>query len=423
MHRVWTMALKDLHILRRDRMGLFWVLIFPLVYATFFGLIMSGMGKSRRGIPIAVFDQDRSEGSRAFVDELKKSDGVELREYPGVDDARADVRKGKIVAYAVVKKGFGDSWGFFGGEAPPLEIGIDPSRKAEEGMLQGMLLEATFRSMAERFSNPAALREKLRGVPAEIDGDADLDPIQRQVLKTFIGSLDVFLGSIDPKVYAEGGPRLGGDGGMRLQVTEIDAGRKFNPFEITFPSAILWAILGCSAGFAIGLVKERAAGTLLRLQLAPVTRMQVLAGKGLACFLTCCVVITLLLAFGATCFDVRISRPFHLALGALSVAVCFVGIMMLMSTLGKTEQSVAGAGWGFNTVMAMIGGGMVPLMFMPDWMLTIGSISPVKWSILALEGAIWRDYSLGDMMLPCGILLCIGVAGFAGGSRLFASRE
>jgi ABC-2 type transport system permease protein len=34
---------------------------------------------------------------------------------------------------------------------------------------------------------------------------------------------------------------------------------------------------------------------------------------------------------------------------------------------------------------------------------------PVKWGILALEGAIWRGFDLADMLPPCGILLSIGV--------------
>jgi ABC-2 type transport system permease protein len=40
-------------------------------------------------------------------------------------------------------------------------------------------------------------------------------------------------------------------------------------------------------------------------------------------------------------------------------------------------------------VMAMLGVGMLPLIFMPSWLRPFSHISPVKWSILALEGAVW----------------------------------
>ena len=60
---------------------------------------------------------------------------------------------------------------------------------------------------------------------------------------------------------------------------------------------------------------------------------------------------------------------------------------------------------------------------MPPWMQTLSNVSPVKWAILALEGAIWRGFSLGEMALPCGILLGVGVVFFAGGVRAFRWME
>ncbi len=86
--------------------------------------------------------------------------------------------------------------------------------------------------------------------------------------------------------------------------------------------------------------------------------------------------------------------------------------MMFISVIGKTERSVAGAGWAIFLVFAMTGGGMVPLMIMPPWMLKVGSISPVKWSMLSFEGAIWRGFTLGDMMTPVIILLVYGLVAF-----------
>ena len=42
--------------------------------------------------------------------------------------------------------------------------------------------------------------------------------------------------------------------------------------------------------------------------------------------------------------------------------------------------------------------------------------------MLAMEAAIWRDFSLSEMMLPCGILLGIGIAGIAIGTSML-NRE
>jgi ABC-2 type transport system permease protein len=53
-------------------------------------------------------------------------------------------------------------------------------------------------------------------------------------------------------------------------------------------------------------------------------------------------------------------------------------------------------------------------------MKTLSNFSPVKWSILALEGSIWRGFAPADMLLPCGILLGAGAVCFAIGARMLA---
>lgn len=150
--------------------------------------------------------------------------------------------------------------------------------------------------------------------------------------------------------------------------------------------------MGCVASFSISIVIERNQGTFLRLRTSPLTWMQVLAGKGLACFLTSVFVIASLLLAASIMFGVRIGNPLLLIVAVGSAAFCFTGLMMLFSTLGKTEGGVAGAGWGIMMPMAMLGGGMVPLLAMPGWMQTASNFSPVKWGIYALEGAIWRGF-------------------------------
>ena len=47
--------------------------------------------------------------------------------------------------------------------------------------------------------------------------------------------------------------------------------------------------------------------------------------------------------------------------------------MMLISTLGRTEQAVSGAGWAAMMPLAMFGGSMVPPMVMPAWMFRISN--------------------------------------------------
>ena len=187
-------------------------------------------------------------------------------------------------------------------------------------------------------------------------------------------------------------------------------------WDVSFPQAMIWGILACAAGFAITIVRERKQGTFLRLQVAPVSRFQVLAGKATACFLAVITVILILIVLG-TWLGMRPESPLLLALAAVCIAFCFVGIMMLMSVIGKSEEAVSGAAWGANMLMAMFGGGMIPLVFMPNFMKSLSDFSPAKWSVLALEGSIWRGFTFGEMLTPCAVLVgvgavCLAIGGF-----------
>ena len=112
-----------------------------------------------------------------------------------------------------------------------------------------------------------------------------------------------------------------------------------------------------------------------------------------------------------------------LAAAGLSVAICFVGIMMIVAAIGRTEQSAGGLGWAIMMPLTMFGGGMIPLFAMPGWMRAVGTASPVKWGILALEGALWRGFGPAELLLPCAILVAVGVVGFGLGARAFAAQE
>jgi ABC-2 type transport system permease protein len=240
-------------------------------------------------------------------------------------------------------------------------------------------------------------------------------------LESFMIVLDSSRGA-SPTRGAESGQGLGGPRFRIVSVAENAEGPR-SGWEITFPSSVLWALIGVCSTFAVSIVSERTRGTYLRLRLAPVSRAQVLAGKGLSCFLAGLLVTTLLITIGALVFRVRISNPATLAAALVASTLCFVGLMMLISTLGKEERAVAGAGWAILLLQSMAGGGMIPLIAMPSWMRAVSDWSAVKWGILSVEGAVWRGFSWREMAFPLGVLLAVGVAGFAIGTRVLARSD
>ena len=116
-------------------------------------------------------------------------------------------------------------------------------------------------------------------------------------------------------------------------------------------------------------------------------------------------------------FGVRPTSWPLLILAVFATGICFVGIMMLLAVLSPSERAGSGLGWGVLLLFSMIGGGMIPLFFMPPWMRSISVVSPIRWAVLALEGGIWRGLTLTEMLLPLAILTGIGIVGFAAGTR------
>jgi len=426
MNSIFALAGKDLRILMRDKTGFFFSLMWPLIIAIFFGTIFGGGGEGRSSaIPIVIVDEDGTEASRAFVARLEEAS--ELDVMPGTREEAVDlVRRGKKTSFVVLKPGFGSaSQNPFWGEPPTVELGTDPARHAEAGMVEGILVKYASERLQDFFANSSGQQQNIAEARDAISASRDMDPAVREHFVDFFAALEDFLGEqqdlrqADTSYVASGG--LEGFTPLEVEHAEITVERRgpTNAYAISFPQGIAWGLIGVAAGFGISLVTERTRGTLVRLQTAPISRTTILAGKATACLATTVTLSLILLVVGWLLFGLRPSSIAMVIFAVISSAVAFAGIMMLLSVLGKTEQAAGGIGWAVLIVMSMLGGGMIPLFVMPSWMRTASHVSPVKWSILALEGAVWRQFSFSEMLLPCGVLIGVGVVFFSIGVRAF----
>jgi len=428
MNEVFALAGKDLRMLLRDKAGFFFAFVFPIIYASFFGVIMSGMGGGgdSGGINVVIVDEDQTEGSAAFLQQLSDLDALNVTTAER-EEAQDLVRRGKRSAMLVLPVGFGTARSQVFSNPPKVGLGIDPARAAETGMLQGILMGELFGDLQRVFTDPTAMTAQLDNTIEDLRAADDVDPLTKATLLTFLPALKNFMTKM-PDMQGDGADSNGDASNsaanfMQPKIEKIDImPQRDGPqsaYEITFPQGVVWGIMGCAAGFGISLVVERTRGTLVRLRMAPISLGQVLAGKGLACLCTTLCVAVTLFVFAALVFGVRPHSYVMMAVALLCVAIAFVGIMMLLSVMGKTEQAAGGIGWAILVVMAMIGGGMLPLAFMPPWLQDIAVISPIKWSILAMEGAMWRGFTPTEMLTPCLVLIGIGVACFGVGARVF----
>jgi ABC-2 type transport system permease protein len=356
MREAVFIALKDLRLLVRDRMALFWALVFPVAFALFIGSVLSSsVARESVRLPIAFVDSAETDASLRLKRELDANQSLAVKTETSPDAARDAVRRGHALGYVHLSAK---------GET---EFGVDPSRASEAALIKAALSAALVTVSLPEGSPVVAV------------------PLR--------------------------------------EVAVIRSGAPANAFALVFPAAIAWGLMGCAATFAVAMVAERTGGTLIRLRAAPLPRASIVLGKALACTVACLVDAAALLLIARVGFGVRAPDLSMLALALFSVTACFVGLTQVLSTLGRTEQSVSGAGWATLLFMAMLGGAMVPVSLMPDWMQRLSDLSPIRWGILALEGALWRGFGLRDLLLPCAILLAVGALGFTLGLRITGRRE
>jgi ABC-2 type transport system permease protein len=422
MKKVFFLAVKDIRVLMSDRGNIFWVLGFPLIFAFFFGAIYSDAGEGPSGMKIAVVDEDKSDFSASYISKLESNDALKVL-LLNKDEAIEQVRKSKIAAAVIIKKGMGDGFeALFNREEPRLEIAADPSRKMESGYLQGLLVKAQFEALSGNFTDKNWMKDQVKQWRGEIEDANDIDAKDTRLFLDLFDSFDTLFDDINDQDL-----KMGFNGDI-FNFSQTDISREsdgpLTSFQITFPQAMLWGILGCAATFAISIVKERAGGTYQRLLIGPISRAHILAGKGAACFITCSFIMCVQYAGAKIFFKMPVGDMSFFVLAYFCTIFCFVGMMLLISTLGRTEQSAGGAGWAIIMIMAMLGGGMMPLYFMPVWLRPFSNLSPVKWGIYALEGAIWRKFSFVEIAVPCLILLLIGFVSFLlGVFRLSRQQE
>ena len=425
MKAILAIARKDLRLMFRDKGDVFFTFVFPMLMAVLFGFVFGGQGGGSK-ITLALVNESSSKIATSLADDLSSDASFEVTRHGTREDAMNAVRSGKAAAAVVLPASIEEGAGaMFGGGGMQIDCVIDPTRRAEAGLIQGKLNELAFRQFPRMMADPAQSKRMFDQMRSSIESSKDLSPGQKLAGAALAAAGESFSRSFGSDAGADGSAAGGGFSPVQVKVEELPR-RKGGPrssFDVSTPVGIVWGIAGCIGAFAASLVVERARGTLSRLRLAPISRMHLLAGKGLACFITTMLVQALLIVLAVLAFRCSVAQPAMLAIGCTMAAFGFTGLAMLIAGLCKTEAEANGAGRGALLVLALIGGGTIPLVFMPPILQTLSYASPFRWAVLAIEGPFWRDLAVSEQVVPLAILFAIGAGGFFAGARLGALRE
>lgn len=427
MRAVLAIARKDLRLLFRDKGDVFFTFVFPMLMAVLFGFVFGGGGGGSR-IKLALVVESDSRIATGLADDLAKDASFELTRLDSREAALDAVRAGRATAAVVLPKELADgAAAMFGGGGLPIDCVVDPSRRAEAGLIQGKLNELAFRQFPRIMADEAETKRMYAAMRESIAQSKDLTPTQKLSAAALVTAGEAFSRSL---AGGGEGAAASDDAGasftpVRVKVEELPPreGGPRSSFDVSTPVGIVWGIAGCVGAFAASLVVERARGTLARLRLAPITRTHLLAGKGLACFITALLVQALLILLAVLGFGSSVAQPAMLAVASVLAAFAFSGLAMLIAGLCKTEAEANGAGRGALLLLALIGGGTIPLFFMPPILQTLSYASPFRWAVIAIEGPFWRDVAVSEQVGPLVVLFALGIGGFLAGARLGALRD
>jgi len=402
---------KDLQLFFGDRRAVILSFAIPIAIASFFGSIFRGSSGDNEPakIPVMIIDQDGSAVSKEIVAGMQRDKAVAITTTT-LDAARASVQSGKTAVAVVIPSGFGEAAGraFFTRAVKP-EVGMlfDPSRGAELAMVRGMLTGHVMEAVGKEMFGGTQGRSLVDQTLNEIDSSG-MPPAQRELLRNLLHSVQQ-LNQQTPNAD------LAGVMTVPFQVKEsaVVAGgtnAKYNGYAHSFAGMGIQFLFFTAIELGMGILLERERGLWKRFRSAPLSRVMLLAARGMSGTILTLLMLIVSFGFAMVVFRVRIDGSLlGFALVAISCSIMAATFGLLVSALGKTPAATRRVATFAVLIMVMLGGAWVPSFIFPAWLQRITVVIPARWAVDGLDAMTWRGLPLQAAVMPTIVML-----GFAG---------
>jgi ABC-2 type transport system permease protein len=347
----------------RDTGTLRFAIMVPVFQLVLFGLIDTNV----RRVPTVVFDQSRSQESRALLDEFTNTSYFLVTRFV---DSRADLREEIVAAHAQV-----------GIEIPPDYARRRLAQKSADVLVLIDGSDSSISAQALGAANGVALSRSLEeirkraggtGLPVEVRPTLLFNPDSRSANLLIPGLVAILL---------------------------------------TFSGTLL-------SSFAI--VRERERGTLEQLMVTPATPVAVVLGKLLPYLLLAFVQLLLILVLMTTVFGVPIHGSIPLLLGLATIYLfALLSLGLLVSSRAKTQMEAVQLAQMLLLPSIMLSGYIFPLSSLPTLLRYVAQILPATHFIAISRGIIIRGASFSDLWEHVAALLAIAVVLVAASARAF----
>ena len=406
-----TMLWMGMISLWRDRVVMLLTFALPIaffsIFVGIFGGMVSGGGGGTSKVKVAVVDEDQSDGSKRFVAALKKEESLlvwmgpkpaEGQTFKPYDRAAASalVKEGNVGAAVVIPRGFGATFGTFGGDAVPVDLIQDAQRDPiAPQMVAGLMQKAAM------MGAPDVMIEK--GLEQFDKYAGGLTDQQRAAMDKWLPMLREDLDRNDATRQATGGAAAtapdgeqksalsGFQGMVRVNTVNVHQEEHSSDWEafVSFQVAqvaVMFLLFSMSGG-AGSLLEEQDNGTLERMLSSNMGMTGLLLGKWFFIALIGVVQLTIMFLWAWKPFGLNLWTPAHVsgfAIMTLVTAAAGAAFGMVLATMCRTRGQLGGLSTIIILVMSAVGGSMFPRFMMSDTMQEIG-----KWTTFnawALDG-------------------------------------
>ncbi len=407
MRIIYHIALHDVQVFLKNPGTLVSMVVLPLIMAVALGLGIGALNSAPDQIRIDVIDNDGSTLSTRFFDDLRaanttlrlcpfdnsEDDYCELEGDDTLTEARSIERLADNTSLALIEIPAGFEAQIEAGEPVSIVYRSNESAAAPSYILQAV--QAVVQRMGGALA-AAQVGVNIADKTIEFESDADRDTFRRGVYDRAVSLWADMPGRVDYRTTEA------------QQVSSMQAG-----FGQSVPGmATMFAMFMVFTGMG-NLMTERKNWTLQRLVTLPITRGQILGGKILMYFLLGMLQFAIVFAMGPILGVNFGNDPVALVLVMVAFIICSAALTFGISTMLRSEMQ----GWAMvnllGLTLAPLGGAWWPLDVVPDFMRTIGHLSPVAWAMDSFQLLIFEKGGLTDILGNVAVLLAAAVVLFA----------
>lgn len=302
----------------RDKVALFFTLLFPLIFLFIFGSIFNNTSTSFR---IALINQSDSSFARDFAKNASKDEVFELNDsIKTLEDAKQKMGRGEVDSVIVLP----DNFGQIGKNKLPagdLEVYYEPGSE-QAGQTVAAIMEQIMTEINQSFGQP----EPSLGVVQKSTGDKGL-----------------------------------------------------SQFDYTLSGLLGFTILGSSIfGLANVMPSEKQKGSFRRLRASPFKAAQLIIGNALHYLIVTILSLVVMIAVSLLVFDFEMRGSWlQFGLFASLASVMMIGFGLLIGGWAKNENQAAPVSNLVSFPLMFLSGIFFPRFLFPEWLQGITDFIPL----------------------------------------------